>query len=87
MHFLLLKKAQISKAFWKKKSSYQRLCSILFLHLLSQLLEAGFQAVVERPQCFCDLISVDADPFGKVRNLKGGGGGRWHKMQVWATFI
>lgn len=77
MRFLLIKKGPDFKTTLKtadkKKSSYQRLCSVLFLHLLSQLLEAGFQAVVERPQCFCDLISVDADPFGKVWNLGGGG--------------
>lgn len=53
-------------------SSYQGLHSILFLHLLSQLLEAGFHAVMERPQCFRDLISMDADPLSKVRNLGGG---------------
>lgn len=58
-----------------KNSSYQGLHSILFLHLLPQLLEAGFHAVMERPQCFCDLISMDADPLGKVWNL-----GEGHKM-------
>lgn len=51
------------------KSSYQRLHPILFLHLLPQLLEAGLQAVVERPQSLCDLLSVDADTFGEVRDL------------------
>lgn len=59
-----------------KNRSYQGLYSILFHHLLSQLLEAGFHAVMERPQCFCDLISVDADPLGKVWNL-----GEGRKMQ------
>lgn len=55
------------------KGSYQGLDSILLLHLLPQLLEAGFQAVMERPQRFRDLVSVDADPLGKVRNLRWGG--------------
>lgn len=53
----------------------------MLLHLLPQLLEAGFQAVVERPQRFRDLVSVDADPFGKVWNL------RRHRRQEWATFM
>lgn len=55
----------------KPKSSYQGLGSILFLHLLSQLFEAGLQAVVERPQRLRDLLSVDANAFGEVRDLVG----------------
>lgn len=58
-----------------KNNSYQGLDSILLLHLLSQLLEAGFHAVMERPQCFCDLIAMDADPLGKVWDL-----GEGHKI-------
>lgn len=54
------------------KTSYQGLCTILFLHFLPQLLEAGLQAVVERPQRLCDLLSVDANTFGEVRDLAGG---------------
>lgn len=53
------------------KTSYQGLCTILFLHFLPQLLEAGLQAVVERPQRLCDLLSVDANTFGEVRDLAG----------------
>lgn len=64
------------KSSWWEDKSYQGLHSILLLHLLPQLLEAGFHAVMERPQCFCDLISVDADPLGEVWNL-----GEGHKMQ------
>lgn len=52
-----------------EKCTYQGLNSILFLHLLPQLLEACLQAVVERPQRLCDLLSVDADTFSQVRDL------------------
>lgn len=53
------------------KSSYQGLCPILFLHFLPQLLEAGLQAVVERPQRLCDLLSMDANTLSEVRDLVG----------------
>lgn len=51
------------------KSSYQRFDPVLLLHLLPQLLEAGLQAVVERPQRLRDLLSVDANTFGEVWDL------------------
>lgn len=51
------------------KSSYQRLYPILFLHLLPQLLKARLHAVMKRPQCLCDLLSMDPNTFSEMRNL------------------
>lgn len=51
------------------KSSYQRLYPILFLHLLPQLLKTRLHAVVKRPQCLCDLLSMDPNTFSQMRNL------------------
>lgn len=58
----------------KKKSSYQRLDAVLFLHLLPQLLEAGLQPLVEGPQRLRHLLPVDPHAFGQVRDLEGEGG-------------
>lgn len=61
-----MKRWKISRT---EKSSYQSLHSVLFLHLLAQLFEAGLQAVVERPQSLGDLLSVDANTFSEMWNL------------------
>lgn len=78
-HWCLLKMTALSckalfmqqKGHKQAKSSYQGLGPILFLHLLPQLLEAGLQTIVERPQRLGDLLSVDANTFGEVWDLAG----------------
>lgn len=44
--------------------------SVLSLHLLPQVLEAGQQAVVQRLQLLRGLLTVNTDPVGQERDLQ-----------------
>lgn len=51
-------------------SAHQRDDSVLSLHLLPQVLEAGQQSVVQRLQLLRGLLTMHTDPISQERDLE-----------------
>lgn len=56
--------------------------TVLLFHFFLQLLEAGFHALVERPQGLSDFVSMNPDPLSQKWNLEKKEKERKTKSQV-----
>lgn len=53
-----------------RRPTYHGPDAILLFHFLLQLFETGFHSLMKWPQCFCDFVSMNPDPFSQKWNLK-----------------
>ena len=42
----------------------------MLFHFFLELFETGFHSLMKGPQCFCDFVSMNPDPFSQKWNLK-----------------